>query len=255
MAAILRILHVEDNALDAELLYEKLKKSDLAFEVKRVTTRPEFEAALEQGGFDLILCDYALPSFRGPEALALAKERCPEVPFIFASGTIGEEKAVEALKAGATDYVLKDRTARLGSAIDRAMDETAKRRMQRQMQEEIRRLAYSDPATGLPNRVSLNERLGQLLRADREIRGPAALLLMNLSHFTDINNTLGHLNGDLPLQKVGQRRTQALPEPALVAAPGGDRFAVLFQGDLAQATHAAELMLGTLREPVVIEAT
>jgi diguanylate cyclase (GGDEF)-like protein len=253
MAAPLRILHVEDNPLDAELLYERLKKSDLVFEVRRVTTRPEFEAALEQGGFDLILCDYALPSFSGPDALALAKENCPDIPFIFASGTIGEELAVEALKAGATDYVLKDRTTRLAPAIHRAMKEAAERIKRKQMEEEIRRLAYSDPVTGLPNRASLNERLEQFLRADRENQGPAALLLMNLSHFSDINNTLGHKNGDLLLQKVGQRLTRALPEPALVAAPGGNRFAVLLQGDIGQATFAAELMLGVMREPLAVE--
>jgi diguanylate cyclase (GGDEF)-like protein len=253
MAAPLRILHVEDSPLDAELLYERLKKSDLVFEVRRVTTRPEFETAIKQGKFDLILCDYSLPSFSGPDALALAKENCPDVPFIFASGTIGEEPAVEALKAGATDYVLKDRTARLAPAIQRALREAAERRQQKQMEEEIRRMAYSDPVTGLPNRAALNDRLEQFLRADRESQGPVALLLMNLSHFTDINNTLGHRNGDLLLQKIGQRLKRALPDPALVAAPGGDRFAVLLQGDLAQATFAAELMLGTLREPVVIE--
>ena len=253
MEAPLRILHVEDNPLDAELLHEKLRKSDLVCDVRRVTTRHEFETALDQGGFDLILCDYALPSFSGPDALALAKERCPDVPFIFASGTIGEEKAVETLKAGATDYVLKDRTERLGPAIQRAIREAGERHTRKQMEEEIRRLAYSDPVTGLPNRISLNERLEQFLRADREVHGPVALLLMNLSRFTDINNTLGNKNGDLLLKKVGQRLKLTLPDPALVAAPSGDRFAVLLQGDIAQAMVVAELMLSTLREPVVIE--
>jgi diguanylate cyclase (GGDEF)-like protein len=253
MAAPLRILHVEDNPLDAELLYEKLKKSDFVFDVKRITTRAELEAELTNCTWDLILCDYSLPSFNGRDALALAQERCPDVPFIFASGTIGEERAVEALKAGATDYVLKDRTARLGPAIHRAMKEAAERLKRKQMEAEIRRLAYSDPVTGLPNRASLNERLEQFLRAEQENRGPVALLLMNLSHFTDINNTLGHKNGDLLLQKISQRLTRALPEPALVAAPGGGRFAVLLQGDIAQATFISELMVSTLREPVMIE--
>jgi len=253
MASSLRILHVEDNHLDAELLYEKLKKSNLVFEVRRVATRTDFLTALTQNAFDLILCDYSLPSFNGPDALALAQENCPDVPFIFASGTIGEERAVEALKAGAADYVLKDQTARLGTAIQRALHDAGERRKRKQMEEEIRRLAYSDPVTGLPNRIALNERLEQFLRADRESQSPVALLLMNLSHFTDINNTLGHKNGDLLLQKVGQRLKRTLPDPALVAAPSGDRFAVLLQGDIKQATFAADLMLGTLREPVVIE--
>ncbi len=253
MAAPLRILHVEDNPLDAELLYENLKKSGLVFEVQRVTSRADFLSALAEREFGLILCDYALPSFSGRDALALAQEKYPDIPFIFATGTIGEELAVEVLKAGATDYVLKDRTARLGPAIQRALQGAKESRKRKQMEEEIRRLAYSDPVTGLPNRVSLNERLEQCLRVDRKNQGPVALLLMNLSHFTDINNTLGHKNGDLLLQKVGQRLQRALPDPALVAALGGDRFAVLLQGDIAQAAFAAELMLGTLREPVVIE--
>jgi diguanylate cyclase (GGDEF)-like protein len=253
MASPLRILHVEDNALDAELLYENLKKSGLVFEVQRVASHTDFLSALTKHEFDLILCDYSLPSFSGRDALALAQEECPDVPFIFASGTIGEERAVEVLKSGATDYVLKDRMARLGPAIQRAMQEAKEYRKRKQMEEEIRRLAYSDPVTGLPNRASLNERLEQFLRADRENQGPVGLLLMNLSHFADINNTLGHKNGDLLLQKIGQRLKRAMPDPALVAAPGGDRFAVLLQGDIAQAAFAAELMLGTLREPVVIE--
>ncbi len=253
MSAPLRILQLEDNPLDAELLNEKLKTSGLLFEVKRVATRADFQAAIEQGGFDLILCDYTLPSFSGRDALTLALEKCPDVPFIYVSGTIGEERAVEALKAGATDYVLKDRTARLGTAIHRAMQEAEERAKRKRMEEEIHRLAYSDPVTGLPNRVSLNERLEQFLRAEREKQRSLALLLMNLSHFTDINNTLGHKNGDLLLQKVGQRLKRALPDPTLVAAPSGDRFAVLLQGDAKQATTAADLMLEALREPLSIE--
>jgi diguanylate cyclase (GGDEF)-like protein len=253
MAAPLRILHLEDNPLDAELLYEKLRSNNVAFEARRVSSQADFLAALAQSEFDLILCDYSLPSFSGRDALALAKEKCPDVPFIFVSGTIGEERAVEALKSGATDYVLKDRIARLGPAIHRAMKETEEGRRRKRMEEEIRRLAYSDPVTGLPNRASLNERLEQFLRADRESQGPVALLLMSLSRFTDISNTLGHRNGDVLLQKVGQRLKRALPDPALVAAPGGEKFAVLLQGDLAQAAFVAELMLGTLREPVMIE--
>ncbi len=253
MEAPLRILHVEDNPLDAELLHEQLSKSGLVFKVQRVASQADFLSALAKREFDLILCDYSIPSFNGRDALALAQEKCPDIPFIFASGTIGEERAIEVLKAGATDYVLKDRTARLGPAIQRAMQGAKESRKRKQMEEEIRRLAYSDPVTGLPNRVSLNERLEQYLRADRENQRPAALLLMNLSHFADINNTLGHKNGDLLLQKIGQRLKRALPESALVAAPDGDTFAVLLQGDLAQTTFAAELMLGTLREPVVIE--
>lgn len=94
-------------------------------EFVRVDTRANFIAALEQKNFDLILSDYTIPGFDGREALSLAREKCPHTPFIFVSGTIGEDTAIEALKNGATDYVLKHRLMRLIPAIDRALREAA----------------------------------------------------------------------------------------------------------------------------------
>jgi PAS domain S-box-containing protein len=94
-------------------------------EFVRVDSRAEFVAALERKDFDLILCDYTIPGFSGLDALFLAREKCPETPFLFVSGTIGEDTAIEALKKGATDYVLKHRLMRLIPAVDRALREAA----------------------------------------------------------------------------------------------------------------------------------
>jgi len=121
-----RILHLEDDDMDAELI-EATLGAGMDCEVRRVVTRAEFTEALEAGGFDVILADYALPSFSGPAALTAARTRHPELPFIFLSGTLGDERAVDTLKAGATDYVLKDHLSRLVPVVRRALDEAAER--------------------------------------------------------------------------------------------------------------------------------
>jgi PAS domain S-box-containing protein len=123
----LRILHLEDNDADAELIALLLRRACVPCSLEQVQTREAFEAGLERGGYDLIFSDFSLPGFNGLDALALARVRRPEVPFLFVSGTIGEEVAIEALKSGATDYVLKDRMARLEPAVRRAMGEAARR--------------------------------------------------------------------------------------------------------------------------------
>src|SRR5512143_2039213 len=106
----LRLLILEDQVTDAELCERELKRAGLHITSHRVETRAAFEAALDQFAPDLIISDFSLPSaFDGLSALELARHKLPEVPFIFVSGTIGEERAVEAMKRGATDYVLKDR--------------------------------------------------------------------------------------------------------------------------------------------------
>ena len=124
----IRILMVEDSALDAELIAAQLTRAGLAFSVHRVWTEAAMQQALLAGGFDVILADHVLPGFGGDAALALASEAAADIPFIFVSGTLSEELAVEALKHGARDYVVKSRLQRLPDAIVRAIDEAAERR-------------------------------------------------------------------------------------------------------------------------------
>jgi signal transduction histidine kinase len=135
----LRILLLEDNAPHAELVEHFLRESGIQFNLKRVETRDTFIEQIEQHPPDMILSDYALPSFDGYSALALAKEKTPNIPFIFVTGTMGEEVAIETLKSGATDYVLKTRLARLGPAVQRALRETTDRRERQRAEEKLRR--------------------------------------------------------------------------------------------------------------------
>lgn len=117
------ILHLEDNANDAELVRLTLEACGIPCRVIRVATQAEFTAALRQNQLDLVLADFSLPGFDGMAALRLTRQIAAAVPFILVSGTVGEERAVESLKNGATDYVLKERLARLGPAVQRAMQE------------------------------------------------------------------------------------------------------------------------------------
>lgn len=127
MKARLRILHLEDDPLDAELVQTTLTARDIVCDVVLVDTREQFVMALEGGEFDLVLADFALPGFDGMGALAIVRERYPATPFVFVSGRLGEEAAIESLKSGATDYVLKNRLSRLAPAVRRAMDESEER--------------------------------------------------------------------------------------------------------------------------------
>jgi signal transduction histidine kinase/CheY-like chemotaxis protein len=136
--ALLRVLLLEDSATDAELIQGILETDNFVCEATRVQTRAEFLAALEEGGFDLILADYSLPSFDGLSALKLALSARPDLPFIFVSG-FGEEIAIEALTSGATDYVLKTRLSRLAPSVRRALREARERAERKKAEQALRR--------------------------------------------------------------------------------------------------------------------
>ena len=134
----LRILHVEDNSTDAELFREMLEAEGIDCSIACVRTRDAFQASLDEGAFDLIVSDFTLPQFDGLSALQLARRQCPDKPFIFVSGTMGEEAAVESLRQGAADYVLKDRMSRLPAAVKRCMQDARARAERRRMEEQLR---------------------------------------------------------------------------------------------------------------------
>lgn len=135
-----RILLLEDSEVDAELACEQLRRGGFECDFRRVSDREGFVAALQSGDHDIILADYSLPSFDGATALELAREKAPHIPFIFVSGVLGEERAIESLKRGATDYVLKQRLQRLPIAVERALNEAALAEEARKAEERTRTL-------------------------------------------------------------------------------------------------------------------
>jgi signal transduction histidine kinase len=134
----LRLLQLEDNPVDAELITATLIEGGIPCQSQLVDTRQAFLAALKAGRIDFILADYSIPGFDGMAALVLARQHCPEVPFLFVSATIGEELAIDAMHQGATDYVLKQRLGRLVPSIQRALREFDDRAERKRAEEALR---------------------------------------------------------------------------------------------------------------------
>jgi PAS domain S-box-containing protein len=139
MNSPLRILYLEDDPGDAELVRETLAVEDIPCQLTRVETEADYITSLRAGGYDLIFADYTLPSFDGLSALKIARQHSPSVPFIFVSGTLGEEVAIEALKVGATDYVFKTRLSRIVPSVRRALREAEERIELSRSEEALRR--------------------------------------------------------------------------------------------------------------------
>jgi diguanylate cyclase (GGDEF)-like protein/PAS domain S-box-containing protein len=135
MSETLRVLLIEDNASDAELAIFELKRAGMKCEARRVDTESDYRRELRQFNPEVILSDFSMPHFDGMAVLSIAREICPDVPFIFVSGTIGEEYAIRALRNGATDYVLKNNIARLPPAVERAVNDCKVRTAQRLAEE------------------------------------------------------------------------------------------------------------------------
>lgn len=159
MKSRLRLLLLEDGPDDVIIIRRRLSAELPECEVVSVATKAEFTEALKTGGWDLILSDYLLRAFHGLEALVIARELRPDIPFLFLSGMVGDEVAVESLKAGATDYVLKDRPARLVPAIQRALKEAEVLAHRRQAEKEKRRI-----------QAELEESNRNLVRKNHEIQ-------------------------------------------------------------------------------------
>ena len=177
MKQALNILHIEDSKEDSELIQRLLTTSGIACKVTRIETRPQVFDALEKNSYDLILADCRLPDFSGLRALEIAHALKPEIPFVFVSGTIGEETAIESLRNGATDYVLKDRLSRLVPAVRRALAEAEERTMCRQLQQRLREAGRLEAISTLSNGIAHD--FNNILTI---ILGHASLLTMEHKH-------------------------------------------------------------------------
>jgi two-component system, NarL family, sensor histidine kinase UhpB len=228
-ATSLHILLLEDDLGDAELIQIELQRHGFQALWQHAATEATFRAALSGDTPDLVLADYKLPGFDGLAALGIVLEQCPDVPFIFVSGALGEERAIEALKSGATDYVLKDRLARLPAVVARALSEARTRRERRSMRLALdaQRLLLTTLIDSLPDAVHAIDEQGLLTLANQSLLKELGLPLDEV-----LGRRLTQINGDELAQEIETQNLASLrtgkplvdDERAVIAADGRVRW-------------------------------
>ena len=227
MSVPFHLLILEDNLSDAELMVEMLLASGFDPTWKRVDNELDYLAALSPC-LDLILSDFSMPQFDAQRALHLMRERGLDIPFIIVSGCVDEDIAVQCMKDGASDYLLKDRLARLGQAVTQALNRKHLQTAKKAVEERLLHESFHDALTGLPNRALFLERLERsLLRSKRDPAYSFAVLLLKLDGVAAINESLGLSTSDQLLIGVGQRLTRSVRSVDTVARLAGDEFLIL----------------------------
>jgi diguanylate cyclase (GGDEF)-like protein len=249
----LQALIIEDVEDDVQLLIRALQHNGYEPDYLCVDNKQDLVDALQRP-WQIVFSDYTMPSFNGIEALQLVRQQAPELPFIFVSGTIGEDRAVEAVKSGAQDYILKGNLKRLSAAVPRELRESDVRRERRQAGQRLHYIANYDELTALPNRGLYCRHLEQLIEQTASTGLDVGLVHINLDRFRKINSRLGRQAGDQLLKMVAQRLLGCAGKNDVVARVGGDEFALILPKlatnlELIQAIHRIRQ---TLSSPVTL---
>lgn len=250
----LRILMVEDVATDAELEIRELKRAGLPVVHHIVDTEVAYRDALRKFQPDVILSDFSMPHFDGMQALELAREFAPDVPFIFVSGTIGEEYAIRALKNGATDYVLKNNLVRLPAAVERALQESAERAARRRAEQDVQhQRAFLRQVIDLDrNLIFARDREGRFTLVNEAYAGFYGHSVEDClgRTYADINPRSDRLteSRESDLEIMNTLREAFLPEEPITDADGKLRWFQVVKRPLVSADGRANMVLGVATE-------
>ena len=244
---VIKVLIAEDSEDDALLIKRELTKGGYTPIMHRVESACEMEKALDSQDWDLIITDHNMPSFDSKDALILCKKHGGHTPFILVSGSIGEEIAVDAMRSGAHDYVMKNNLTRLLPAIRRELKEAENRRAHQKAEATIRYMAYHDSLTDLINRGEFERRLEESVQSARVERELHCLLYLDLDQFKLVNDSCGHLAGDELLKRITRRLQAKTRDSDTLARLGGDEFGVLLKNC---PLDRAELIAQTLLESI-----
>ncbi len=248
MAKAIRLLVVEDSEDDTVLLLRQLRQAGYKVHHRRVASRADLSDALATEYWDVVITDHNMPSFDSGDALAIIRATNLDIPVIIVSGSIGEDVAVQAMRMGAHDYIMKSNLKRLIPAIERELRETNNRRAHRQAEETIRHMAYHDALTGLHNRYEFERSLSAHLQAAPGNPVPTSLLYIDLDQFKIVNDTCGHIAGDELLRQIAVVLRRSIREGDSLARLGGDEFAVILRPcPLARAELIAQHILSAVQ--------
>lgn len=255
MPTSLNLLLLEDSPQDAELILDVLQEAGFDVSARRVDSEADYLRALEHPP-EIILSDFSMPHFTALDALRLMKDRGLDTPVIVVSGCIGEEMAVECMRAGATDYLLKDRLARLGHSISQALDHTRLVEEKRLTEQRLQLETFYDSLTGLPNRALFLDRLDRAFQQYR--RHPSqlfAVLYLNFDAFRVVRDSVGSVATDGLLIEVGHRMLFRVRSVDTVARMEGDEFAFLLDNIKAvgNVTHVAKRLQDEVARPFSVE--
>lgn len=221
---LIRAIIVEDSEDDLLLILRALKKGGYETIYTRVETGADLRKALADSSWQLVISDHAMPRFSAPEALEVTKESGRDLPFIIVSGTIGEEVAVEAMRSGAHDYIMKDNLARLAPAVERELREAEIRDQHKRDREMLEFLTLHDQLTGLYNRIYFKN---ELKRLEGSQEYPILLVTADLNGLKLINETVGQKEGDRLLKICAELLKKVLRSGDVLARVGGDEFVAI----------------------------
>jgi diguanylate cyclase (GGDEF)-like protein len=229
MATPINVLIAEDSADDTLVLIRELQHGGFEPNYQRVETAEAMRTALQASDWDLVIADHKMPRFSSTEALQEVKNSALDLPVIIVSGNIGEQFAVDAMRAGAHDYIMKDSLKRLAPAIERELREAETRAAHRRAEDTIRHMAYHDALTDLVNRHEFEARLDKALASALARDTSHALLYLDLDQFKIINDTSGHVAGDEMLKQLAVVLAGLVRDNDTLARLGGDEFGILLE--------------------------
>ncbi len=249
MTIPLQLLIVDDSENDALLLVRELEKGGYDVSYDRVDNSENMRHAIAGGSWDIIITDHNMPGFDSSQALKIATDSNNDTPVIIVSGNMGEDIAVDAMKSGAMDYIMKDNLSRLVPAVQREVRESESRKARRQAEQTIIHMAYHDALTGLANRNEFEHRLKDAIKVSKLRHIQHGLMYLDLDQFKIINDTCGHVAGDELLRQLSELLTSQIRETDTLARLGGDEFGILLDNcPIETATTIAENILTKIND-------
>lgn len=250
----LRILCVAHSHEEVTLILKEFQRRGYEPVLNRVDSSAEITQNLSQKLWDLIIATDTIPHFSISAILKIWKNSGLDIPLILVSGHHSEEIADAAMKAGVRDCILMGNLTRLVPAAERELREVERRQYQKRVEETVRHMVYYDYLTDLPNRALLQEHIRKAINTARRDHQSVALLIIDISRFKEITDTLGHHYGDLLLKQMGPRVKDSLPKSAMVFRLGGDEFSVMLPNThLEMATQTAMVILKAIEAPFLLE--